>query len=410
MYFKTKFAFWYTAIALCLVTLLSRAPFTELSPIVDHVGDDLNLTKTQQGILLSLPTFVMAFFAALVAKIDQKLGLVVTILYGMFAIVLGIIIRDYLSSYFANSAITYLYLGTLILSVGVTIISVLYPSFINGFFPQHLGILNAINGANISVSSLLGTFSALTMIGMGYSWQQVGTFWLIITLVIIVIYLPTFKFTKQRMQEIVAENRAVSFLANSDKVRVSMWKQLAPWCIAITLGIESINFYFALSWFKPYIGQAISNGQFSLLVNIFQVTSLLASLVTPVIVMRYTKYLTSILVLSCIIFSLTTVLMFFVTNYIILVVDFILFGALAGFILAVLLLLLSYKTKTAGATSRLSSLVNSVGFLLAAIYLFGFGWLFDLTGSYTAGIGVTILGCIILPFVAYIATKREIIE
>ncbi|RIY31878.1 CynX/NimT family MFS transporter [Psittacicella gerlachiana] len=408
MIFKSSFSFWYTAVALCLVTLLTRAPFTEISPIMEHVALDLDLTKTQQGIVLSLPTFVMAIFAALVAKVDQKVGLTYALLYGMIVIVIGIAIRDYLSSFHVSSAVLFLYLGTLVLSIGITILSVLYPSFINGFYPNHLGILNSINGANISVSSFLGTLSAVVMIGMGYSWQQVGTLWIIITILIILFYLPSLKFTKERMK--VLQQEVKQTITGDKKPQVSMWKQLAPWCIGITLGIESANYYFALSWFKPYIGDLITNEQFSFLVNIFQVLSLLGSLVTPVIVIRYEKHLTSFLVATSTFFALLTIAMFYVTNYYLLVVIFVLFGAFAGILLAILLLLLSYKTKSANTTSKMSSVVNCVGFLITGAYLLGFGWLYDITGSYKTGITITILGCILLPLVSYIATKKEILE
>ncbi|RIY34182.1 hypothetical protein CKF54_01755 [Psittacicella hinzii] len=408
MNFQSKFAFYYTAIALCLVTLISRAPFTELSPIIDIVANEMGLSKTQQGIILSLPTFVMAFFALLVVKIDQKIGFVLAILYGMFAIALGIVIRDYLSSYITPGVYS-IYLGTIILSLGITIISVLYPAFINGFFRKQLGLLNAINGANLSVSSLLGTFSALLMIELGYSWQAVGSLWLIVTIAIIIVYLPSLKFTAGGMK-VIRQSRENIDLSTSAPVKVSMWRQLAPWCIAITFGLESFNFYFAISWFKSYIGEAITNAQFSFLVNLFQLLALVFSLITPIVVMKYKEKLAVIFFISSAIFSATTISMLFVTNYYLLIVIFAIFGALAGFILAVLLLLLSLKLNTSAGTSKLSSIVNSVGFIVTSIYLLLFGWLYDITDTYYASIALLVVGSIILPITSYFAVKLKIIE
>lgn len=420
MWFKSKFAFWYTAIALCLVTLVSRSPFTELSPIIDKVVAEYNLSSTQQGAILALPTFVMAIASVLVAKVDEKIGVVLAILLSLVLIAVGIYQRDFLSGAFSDGAIYVIYLGTIILATGITIMSVLYPTFINAFFPQNLGSLNAVNGANLSVSSLLGTLSSIVMIKYGYSWRDVGLLWIIITLVIIILYLPVLGFTAQRMQQLryetkeqIAQERAAKLAAKTHaptSTRRSMWTQIAAWSIAIGLGIESANFYFALSWFKTYAGEAFTGEQYAVLINIFQFCAIPFSLIAPVLVMKYVKQLNVILLGSAIIFSATMVLSLVITNYYLLLIDFIVFGSMSGVLLAAYLLLLSLKTKRPSATSRLSSMVNCVGFLLTAIFLLGFGWLYDLTQSFVACVVITVGLNILLPLFTYLAAKMPISE
>ncbi|MFC6277189.1 MFS transporter [Psittacicella hinzii] len=431
--------FWYTAIGLCLVTLISRAPFTSTSAIINNIAVDYSLNSTQQGLILSLPTFVMALCSLFVAKLDNKIGFVLAIFYAVALIIIGIAIRDFLSILSQNAGIYIIYSGTIILSIGITILSVLYPSFINGFFKQQLGVMNAINGANLSISSLLGTFSSLWLINHGYTWRDVGLLWIIISSLILLYYIPIIFFTREQMQQIrfatqsqqstlkqdskqqlepstqkqqnniQQDNKPSEQIALNSKKSTSMWKQWAAWCIAIAFGLESANFYFGISWYRNYAGESLSDAQMAVLVNIFQFFAIISSLIAPIACTKYVKYLGAILLWSAIAFVASTLgLIIFYNYYVILLWLFVLFGITSGVLLAVLLLLLSLKTTRSQDTSRLSSMVNCVGFILTAIFLFGFGWLYDLTGKFDAGIYIMIAYNIFIPLLCYLANKLPI--
>lgn len=117
-----KKIFWINVI---IVAFNLRAPITAVGPIIDIIKDKYYLNSTVAGILTSLPliafggiSFIVGYFSPIRA-----------IVFGIFLIFLGEIIRSYFGVYG-------LFLGMLAMGCGIAIANVLLPSFIKEKFPK----------------------------------------------------------------------------------------------------------------------------------------------------------------------------------------------------------------------------------------------------------------------------------
>lgn len=422
--FKNRFHFWWVAISICLVTFIIRAPFTGFNSIITEIQKTYEFGETAKGIILSLPTFVMAILSAFVAKVDRKFGVVLSIFLAVALIVIGLFFRDVFTVVLGSFGIIAVYLGTLLLSFGITILNVLYPTFLNTFFSKQIGVMASINGTNLSISALSGTYSATMMINMGYSWHTVGIFWLLITLFVLLFFIPCFKFAKVKVQEtingtaeqVITENQAETTVIESEltvprkrKAR-SMWLQIPAWALALALGAESANFYFVISWFYDLAKDSITIGQFAFISTLFQITSLPTSFYAPVFLTKYPHRANSVLFIVSVIFALATISMLYIHNFYFVCFAAIVFGVTAGLLISAYMTLISLKTTKTEATSQLSAMTQSVAFMMTSVVIFLIGHLVDSTGSFVVACQVIVAYNIIMPFFTYLASAMKIKE
>lgn len=423
--FKNRFHFWWVAISICLVTFIIRSPFTGFNSIISEIQKTYEFGETAKGIILSLPTFVMAILSAFVARVDRKFGVVLSIFIAVVLIAIGLFFRDVFTVVLGSFGIVAVYLGTLSLSFGITILNVLYPTFLNTFFSKQIGVMASINGTNLSISALSGTYSATMMINMGYSWHTVGIFWLVITLVVLLFFIPCFKFAKLKLQDsttVLSEQDITNNSQESEVVLVksdvqhnkhkirSMWLQFPAWALALALGAESANFYFVISWFYDLAKESITIGQFAFISTLFQITSLPTSFYAPVFLTKYPHKANSVLFIVCVIFALSTIAMLYIHNFYFVCFAATVFGVTAGLLISAYMSLISLKTTKSEATSQLSAMTQSVAFMMTSIVIFLIGHLVDATGSFDTACQVIVAYNIIMPFFTYFASALKIKE
>lgn len=142
-----------------------------MGPIIDIIKDKYYLNSTVAGILTSLPliafggiSFIVGYFSPIRA-----------IVFGIFLIFLGEIIRSYFGVYG-------LFLGMLAMGCGIAIANVLLPSFIKEKFPKKMASIMGIYSLVLSISSIIGIALAIPLF-----------FWAIFSFVALVVYYPQAK-------------------------------------------------------------------------------------------------------------------------------------------------------------------------------------------------------------------------
>lgn len=378
--------------------------------LTTEISKEIPLTNTQEGIIFSLPTIVLAILSGFVDRLNRKVGVVVAIFLALILMLIGFIVRDYLSLVSDHDlALWAIYIGLAIITVGITIMSVLYPAFITTFFNKQLGVMMAINNTNLSLSALAGTFSALILVSFGMDWRLVGTIWFILTLIITLLYIPTLFITKNYTKLAIHEGKyPQAAVAGNQLNSPNMWFQSVGWLIGISLAIESADFYFAITWWKKIAGEAITPEQFTVLVNFFQLICIPASLIAPIIMVRYPKVVPAMTIVNCVLFVMSAIAMLYVTDYTLLLFIFFVFGFTSGALLCIYITLISQKTATPQDTAKLSGMAQAVAFFLTSAFLFGFGALIDLTQSFEIPIWFYIAINITLPFTSVFATIKNI--
>lgn len=176
-----KKIFWINVIIVIIVAFNLRAPITAVGPIIDIIKDKYYLNSTVAGILTSLPLIAFGSISFIVGYFSP----IRAIVFGIFLIFLGEIIRSYFGVYG-------LFLGMLAMGCGIAIANVLLPSFIKEKFPKKMASIMGIYSLVLSISSIMGIALAIPLLSV-FDLAGAMFFWAIFSFVALVVYYPQAK-------------------------------------------------------------------------------------------------------------------------------------------------------------------------------------------------------------------------
>lgn len=152
--------------AFFLVGLNLRPALTSLATLLPALQRELSLTDLQLSFLTMLPVLCLGLFGPLAPRLGARLGLTRAVLCLGVVLALGLVLRG-------SAGLAPLFGGTLLLAAAIGMISVLMPAIARANWPQHVGLmmglftmslcLGAAAGAGLTapLAAALGTQDAL---------------------------------------------------------------------------------------------------------------------------------------------------------------------------------------------------------------------------------------------------------
>lgn len=224
-------------LGILFLALNLRGPFTSLAPVLSQIMQNMNLTSSAAGFLTALPLLTFAVFSPIAAKIPRWLGLEPSLIVALLMISTGIIMRS-------GGAITMLYIGTILIGIGIAIGNVLLPVVVKINFPERIAMVTSLYiftmgiGSTLS-SSLMVPFSTITLFDIT-GWQLALVMNLLFPILALSIWLPKLK---KRAPEVTPQKEQVK--AGKTK---SLLKSSIAWQVTLTLGLNSFTFYSLAGW------------------------------------------------------------------------------------------------------------------------------------------------------------------
>lgn len=219
------------------LSLNLRAPFTSLAPVLAQIMQDLQLSSSSAGFLTALPLLSFAFFSPFVTKISRRLGLEPSLILALVLIILGIILRSW-------GLISTLYLGTILVGIGIAIGNVLLPVVVKINFPERIAMITSLYiftmgvGSTLS-SSLMVHFSHLTLFTLT-GWQLALIINLLFPLLALSIWLPKLR---KRASKVKQQHNQEAGFSMRDLLTSSV-----AWQVTLALGLNSFTFYSLAGW------------------------------------------------------------------------------------------------------------------------------------------------------------------
>ncbi|MCG9542416.1 MFS transporter [Vibrio sp. Isolate33] len=224
-------------LGILFLSLNLRGPFTSLAPVLSQVMEGLSLNSSAAGFLTALPLLTFALFSPLVTKISQRIGLEPSLLLALVLITTGITLRSF-------GAIPTLYIGTVMIGLGIAIGNVLLPVVVKISFPTRIATVTSLYIFTMGIGSTLGSslmvpLSELTLFTLT-GWQLALLMNLVFPLLALMIWLP--KITKRSSSKSTKQN---------EKNPVPMKKMIksgVAWQVTLALGLNSFTFYSLAGW------------------------------------------------------------------------------------------------------------------------------------------------------------------
>ena len=355
-------------IGLVFVAVNLRAPITSVGPLVSTMKAELPFSSGVFGLLTTIPLIMFAVFSPFVRRISDFFGAGKTLLYAVVAILLGVALRSYAGN-------VGLFAGTLLLGAGIAIGNVLVPGIIKARFPERIGL--ATGAFTISMTSFAAVSAAVSyplakLANMG--WRNALAVWMALALVGMLVWLP------QRNLSITSPGSSAT--AETEKAQKSVWRTGLAWWLSVLMGAQSFLFYFFAAWlpsialYKGLAPEAAGYMAFA-----FQLTTIPAAFVVPAVATRLKDQRGLISVVAAL-YIVSLAGLVFVQNTALLTICVMLYGFSTGSCFNLCMLLISFRTRTAGRATSLSGMVQSLGYGFGALGPILGGWLFDWTGNW----------------------------
>ncbi|MEK4630216.1 MFS transporter [Solibacillus sp. FSL R7-0682] len=374
-------------IAIFLFATTLRTPLTVVGPIIEFIRDDLSISNVLAGFLTTIPLLAFAIVSPFAARIARKLGMEWTLFYSVVLLCIGILFRSL-------GATSTLLIGTVLIGVAIAFGNVLIPSYFKLKYPLHIGLLTGIYSVSMNISAgLAAGFSHPIASSVG--WEFALGFSLILGLLTLIIWVPILKDSKVEMK-----------FAQTNAPKKQMWKSPLAWAIAAAMGFQSLIFYCSSAWLPDiFISQGMNAQRAGWMGSIMQLSQIPLTFIIPIIAGKLQSQRPIVVLFTVFYFiGFTGVLMEW-TSLAVLWMVFLGFAGGASF--GLVLMFFTLRTETAFEAADLSGFAQSIGYLIAAVGPVLFGFVHDVTNSWTMPIAIFLIVSGLLFVASFISAKKQ---
>jgi len=384
-------------VGIVLVGLNLRIAVASVSPILDLVRADVDLTAAEVGLLGTIPVISFALFGSLATPLARRFGLEPTMVAALLLSAVGEVARALTSS--APG-----FLGwSMIALAGMGMGNVLLPPLVKRYFPDRIGAVTAAYSVALSISTALPPLFALPL-ARATSWRVAVGVWAVVGLAAAVPWL----FVIARSASARAHLRSILRRApqpggpgalggaGGDEVRV-VWRSRQAWAMALMFGMNSLGTYVGFAWLPTLLADAgLPSDEGGRWLALFAVLGAPMSLFGPVLAQRMRNpYPLVVAFVACWAIGYTGL---WFTPAQGTAVWMVLLG-IGPSSFPVLLALIGLRSTSSATAVALSGMVQGTGYVISGLGPIGIGILYEATGGWHAPIGV-LLGCLVVLLVA----------
>ncbi|WFB63558.1 MFS transporter [Sphingobacterium sp. WM] len=371
-----------------------RSPITAVGPILDEIKLAMNLDNIQASLLTSIPLIVFASCSILVSKATARLNIRHGLIYALLFLIIGLYLRVY-------GNITTLYIGSVLLGLGICIGNVLTPAYIKNEFPTKIGLMTGIFSVSMNlVAALASGFSISIGKWTGMGWKGSLGIWIFVAIIALIIVFAELFW---------GANTASQQSKKEETTKFNIFKSKQAWNISLFMGLQSLIYYCLVAFLPTVLMEyGMSKSEAGWVFSILQLAMLPVMLVSPVIASKMKDPKLMIYSIGVLYFTGIVMLILLKTQWIYFTA--ILLGISGGLAFSLAILFLSFRSKTMAGTIKISGKAQSIGYLIAAFGppLFGKLHDFDISWKYSFYFLLAII--LIMTFFGRKSAKPRFIE
>ncbi|MCD8799313.1 MFS transporter [Mammaliicoccus sciuri] len=374
-------------IGILLIGASLRAPITSVGIALPSIKETLNLSNTSVSLITIIPLLSFAVISLFAAKISHKFGLERTVFGALILICIGIALR-------AITGVSWLYVGTILIGVGIAFGNVLTPGIIKMNFPLRIGIMT---GYYTVVMNIFGSASSYVTAPLVKHFNYNIAISLIGIVTFIGIIIWSFQLNKHEKVN-----------SSQTTTNINVWKSPLSWQITLLMGGQSMIFYSLINWLPEFL---LSHGtpinEAGIYLSILQLAIIPLTFVTPIFAEKM-KNQVLITFVTGLLFVLGILTLMLQPNWAFL--GIILIGIASGLAFGLVNTFFGLRTENGLTAAKLSGMSQSVGYLFAAIGPLLFGILHDATNSWNTSFGILLVTSIIIMIIGSRAGRNITIE
>ncbi|WP_241075427.1 MFS transporter [Achromobacter insuavis] len=226
-------------VGILFIAMALRAPVTGVPPLTGLIREQLGLSNTAAGMLITLPLLAFAVGSLVSAGLARRYGLERTLFVALLLIGGGIVLRS-------QGQAWELYAGTVIIGAGIAVGNVLLPSLLKRDFPQRLAGLTSAYVLTMSIAAGAASALAVPLASLaGGGWRFSLMCMLAIPLAGVLLWLP-------QLADHTPPTSSTAHAPHGGR----LWHSALAWQVTLYLGINSFVFYVSVSWLPAILRDA----------------------------------------------------------------------------------------------------------------------------------------------------------
>ncbi len=383
----------YFAFYACCVIVAAfsfRSLITTVGPVVGSIKEDLNISSGIAGMLTTIPVIIFsvtAFFAGAILP-RYRVGVSAPVCFVITAA--GAVIRSYGGS-------AGLYIGTLLIGLGIGALNVMVPALNREKMPERIGVLTGFYNVSLNLMAGMGSGLTYTLSQKIGGWRPAIALWGIFPLIAIPLWLRLTRMDRFNDRE----GESFSPFAAAGK-----FLNGKVWSVCVLMALQSFIYYsLVIAWCPTMLtDKGLSSGTAGTLTIFLQVISLIPAYFVPVNAVN-PKRRTAIALLGGCSYLLSTVIYLIGNSLPAMIACCVLWGISAGSCFSYVLALISLSGKNKTETTWISGFVQMFGYAFAAIGPALFGFIVDANGSWTVPMAVVMVLSLLYSLTGIISGK-----
>ncbi|GAA4883494.1 MFS transporter [Ferrimonas pelagia] len=351
-----------------LIAASLRSPITALGPILEPMSQALALSPVAAGLLATLPLLAFAFLSPLSTPVAARLGIEPALLLALLLLVGGIGLRSV-------GDVPSLFVGTAVLGCGIALGNVLLPALLKLRYPNRIPLLT---GAYAMIMGLSATLASWFIVPLNQALGWRGALLSLGLLPVLAVIVWALCLRGQCHDSAISRPAMVG---RSQPVP-ALWRHPLAWQVALFMGFNSVVFHTTNTWLPALLTeQGFSLAQAGRLHGGLHLSGAIAGLLL-VPLMRVGLSASTLAAAISLITLLGYVGLWAAPAQAPIWIG--VFGAGSGLILTLALSFIALRANSPLQAVALSAMVQSCGYLMAAVGPVLFGGLFAWSGSWHA--------------------------
>ncbi|MFC5192462.1 CynX/NimT family MFS transporter [Algoriphagus aquatilis] len=345
-------------LGIILISINLRTSIASVGPLIPFIREDLGISNGLAGFLTTLSLITFAIFSLFAPSFGKKLGHGKAIFLGISLLSIGVVIR-------VLGGIELLYLGTALTGIGIVTANVLMIPFFKARIPEQIGLMTALLSTGMSLFAAIASGVSVPLAeDWGLGWRGSLISWVILMVLALIVWIPQLK--PHSTQQ-----------TGSAKPAKNVWKSRLAWQVTLFMGAQSVMYFTMITWLPDMlIARGMSPVNAGIALSYMQLISLIGTFFAPNLLMRLNQQSGVVLIVG--IGYLVGYGSLFITNEIVTFAALTIIGIGSGASLSIAYTLISMRTAEDLTTAKLSGMVQSAGYVLAALGPLVFGISLDL--------------------------------
>jgi CP family cyanate transporter-like MFS transporter len=359
-------------VAVMFLAFNLRPAVTSLGAVLDDVRTGLSLSATAAGVLTTLPVLCFAGFGAVAPRLARRYGTHRVIAASVVAITLGLAVRSATGSAALFLVVTGVALG------GMATGNVLLPAIVKTLFPRDIGRMTGLYTTSLAIGTTAAAALTVPAGDLAGGWRGGLVVWGATAAVALVpwVVLARSESPAKPASDSHATTRVVPRLSRTP----------LAWALAVYFGSQSLQAYAAFGWLpQVYRDAGFDATTAGLLLAVLTALGIPVAFALPTLAGRRPDQRPY--VVTCVVAFAGGYAGLMVAPATVPWLWAVLLG-IGGGAFPLALTMIGLRAQGAEVTARLSGFAQSIGYVGAASGPVAVGALYDVTGGWTAPIGL----------------------